>query len=107
MKIYLAGPITGDAGYRLKFAAAENAIRQRDPSAVVINPAKLPEGMDRADYMAICLQMVLRADIVVLLPGWRRSVGAGIEKQLADYLRIRTVEVGTEALDKAIEELRG
>lgn len=107
MTIYLAGPITGDAGYRLKFAAAENAIRQRDPSAVVINPAKLPEGMDRADYMAICLPMLMRADMVYLLPGWRSSGGTQIEKRLAEYLRIRAVEISftLPGLELSDEEL--
>ena len=42
---------------------------------------------------------------MVLLPGWRSSGGAGIEKRLADYLRIRTVEVSAETLQKAMEEI--
>ena len=105
MTVYIAGPITGDAGYRLKFAAAEKAIRQRDPSAVVINPAKLPEGIDRADYMAICLPMLMRADVVYLLPGWRRSGGAQVEKALAEYLRIRVIEIGDALLQKFMEDI--
>ena len=107
MIVYIAGPITGDAGYRLKFAAAEKAIRRRDPSAVVINPALLPEGMDRADYMAICLPMLMRADVVYLLPGWRSSGGAQVEKRLAEYLRIRTVEISftLPGLELSDEEL--
>ena len=43
---------------------------------------------------------------MVLLPGWRSSGGAGIEKRLADYLRIRTVEVSAETLQKGMEELK-
>ena len=65
-----------------------------------------PEGMDRADYMAICLPMLMRADFAVLLPGWRKSGGAQIEKALADYLRIRTVEISPEQLREAMEDLR-
>lgn len=105
MTVYIAGPIEGDAGYRRKFAAAVNMIRKAEPGASILNPGALPDGMRRADYMAICLQMVLCADIVVLLPGWRSSGGAGIEKRLADYLRIRTVEVSAETLQKAMEEI--
>lgn len=107
MIVYIAGPITGDAGYRLKFSAAEKAIRRRDPSAVVINPALLPEGMDRADYMAICLPMLMRADVVYLLPGWRSSGGAQVEQGLAEYLRIRTVEINftLPGLELSDEEL--
>lgn len=105
MTVYIAGPIEGDAGYRVKFAAVANKIRKEAPSASILNPGALPDGMSRADYMAICLQMVLRADVVVLLPGWRSSGGAEIEKRLADYLRIRIVEVSAETLEKAMEEL--
>lgn len=106
MTVYIVGPIEGDAGYRVKFAAVVNMIRKAEPGASIINPAILPEGMHRADYMAICLPMLMRADVVVLLPGWRSSGGAGIEKRLADYLRIRTVEVSAEALQKFMEDLK-
>lgn len=106
MTVYLAGPITGDAGYRMKFAAVAHMIGKAEPGASILNPGALPEGMCRADYMAICLPMLLRADVVVLLPGWRSSGGASIEKRLADYLRIRTVEVSAEALQRAMEELK-
>ena len=107
MTIYLAGPISGDAGYKVKFAAVVNRIRKEAPDASILNPGALPEGMSRADYMAICLQMLMCADLVVFLPGWRSSGGAVVEKRLADYLGIRTVEVSAEALEKAMEELRG
>jgi len=106
MTIYLAGPISGDAGYKVKFAAVAAMIRKEAPDAKILNPGALPEGMSRADYMAICLQMLMCADLVVFLPGWRSSGGADVEKRLADYLRIRTVEVSAEALEKAMEELR-
>ena len=105
MVVYIAGPITGDPEYRLKFAAVAHAISASDGDSV-INPAILPEGMDRPDSMAICLPMLMRADIVVLLPGWRKSGGAQIEKALADYLRIRTVEISEDRLQKALEAIR-
>ena len=93
MTVYIAGPITGDAGFRAKFEAVANMIRKAEPCASILNPGALPEGMSRADYMAICLPMLMRADVVYLLPGWERSGGAQIEKALAAYLRIRTLEV--------------
>lgn len=106
MTIYLAGPITGVPRYRMRFAAVALKILAVEPRAIILNPAILPEGMRPADYMAICLPMLMRADAVFLLPGWDLSGGARIEKGLADYLRIRTVEVSAEALEKAMEELR-
>ena len=85
MKIYLAGKISGDSGYRQKFALASADLRKRWPDAVILNPAALPEGMTPADYVAICLPMLLRADKAVFLPDWRDSNGARIERALAAY----------------------
>lgn len=73
MKIYIAGKITGDKGYREKFAAVEAALWAQ--GFTVINPAVLPEGMRPADYMRICFAMVDIADEVVFFSGggagWR------------------------------------
>lgn len=85
MTIYLAGKITGDPGYKQKFAAAEERLRAW-PDAVVLNPAALPAGMRAEDYMAICLPMLLRAERVVFLPDWRESGGARIEHALCEYV---------------------
>lgn len=106
MTVYLAGPITGDAGYRMKFAAVAHKVENADSGISVLNPAILPEGLHRVEYMSICLPMLLRADAVFLLPGWRSSGGARIEKELADYLRIHTVEISRADLDKAMEALK-
>lgn len=106
MICYIAGPITGEPGYRLKFAAVAYAIHKKKPDAAVINPASLPAGMDRSDYMAICLSMLMRADVVFLLPGWRTSGGAQIEKALAEYLKIRVIEIGEDLLRRFMEDLK-
>lgn len=84
-KIYIAGRITGDPGYPQKFARASVALRRHWPEAVILNPAALPAGMAPADYMAICLPMLLRCGIAVFLPDWQRSNGARIERALAAY----------------------
>ena len=42
MKVYIAGKITGDPGYRDKFAAAE--IQLGWQGHTVLNPAELPGG---------------------------------------------------------------
>jgi len=85
MKIYVAGKISGDPGYKQKFAAASVALRKHWPDAVVINPAVLPEGMSNSDAIAVCLPMLLRAGTVVFLPDWQRSNGAKIERAVAAY----------------------
>lgn len=85
VKIYIAGKISGDPGYKQKLAAASLALRERWPEAVLINPAVLPDGMTPGDYMAVCIPMLLRAGTVVFLPDWQRSNGAKIERAIAAY----------------------
>ena len=84
MKVYIAGKITGDPGYRDKFAAAE--IQLGWQGNTVLNPAELPEGMTPADYMRICLAMIDVADSVVFLPDATNSAGARLEKAYCKYV---------------------
>lgn len=84
MKVYIAGKITGDPGYRDKFAAAE--IQLGWQGNTVLNPAELPEGMTPADYMRICLAMIDVADLVVFLPDAKDSAGARLEKAYCEYV---------------------
>ena len=77
MKIYIAGKITGDPGYRDKFAAAE--IQLGWQWHTVLNPAELPEGMAPADYMRICFAMIDVADA-------KDSAGAKLEMAYCNYI---------------------
>jgi hypothetical protein len=82
-KAYIAGKITGDKDYRKKFEAA--ALFLKSSGYVVLNPAVLPEGMSRADYMRICIAMIDSADVVGFLPGWTDSDGARLEREYCSY----------------------
>lgn len=82
--VYIAGPITGVPDYKEKFAAAEKRWSETGLFAV-LNPATLPAGMKPAQYMSICLPMLLSADLVLFLSGWENSGGAKIERALAEY----------------------
>lgn len=77
MKIYIAGKITGDPGYKEKFRRAAEKLEAQ--GHIVLNPAVLPEGMAEADYMRICLAMMESADKVALLPDHVHSRGALVE----------------------------
>lgn len=77
MKVYIAGKITGDRRYRAKFREAAKALEEA--GHVVLNPATLPDGLDDADYMRICMAMVDAADLAVFLPDYRESRGAMVE----------------------------
>lgn len=84
MIVYIAGKINGDPNYREKFAKAESMWKRT--GATVINPARLPDGLTGADYMRICSAMLEAADAIILLPDWKESGGARIEKSLAEYM---------------------
>ena len=104
MNFYIAGPITGDPDYKRKFDAAASSFSQDWPNGRVMNPATLPEGMNKADYMSICLPMLLRARVVIMLPGWEQSGGAKIEKALADYVGIQVVELDQSCIDELLSD---
>lgn len=84
MKVYIAGKITGDPHYREKFAEAEAALRE--VGHIPLNPAVLPEGMEKDDYMRICTAMLDSADAIGLLDDWTASAGAQLELHYADYV---------------------
>lgn len=88
MKVYLAGKITGDKNYRAKFEAAEKMLEEE--GHIVMNPAVLPEGLYKADYMRICMAMIDSADVAVFLPDFRDSFGARVEFDYCEYIEKET-----------------
>lgn len=95
--VYISGKITGDENYRTKFAKA--AARLRDLNYEVLNPAVLPRGLTRRQYVPIDLQMLCAADTVAFLSDYRESEGARIEHDIARYLNKQTLyfDAGEEA----------
>ena len=84
MKIYIAGKITGDTGYRAKFGWAEERLKKE--GHIVLNPASLPEGLRSEEYMQICSAMMGVADCVGFLPDWEKSAGANLEYAWCKYV---------------------
>ena len=84
MKIYIAGKITDDFGYKQKFASYTRAVEGE--GYTVMNPAVLPAGMASADYMRICFAMIDSADVVAFLPDWKDSPGARLEQDYCCYV---------------------
>ena len=84
MKVYIAGKITGDPGYREKFRKAAEELGKGAYTA--LSPAELPEGMAPADYRRICCAMIDVADAVVGLPDAAESAGARLEMAYCEYI---------------------
>ena len=89
VKVYIAGKITGDAGYREKFAATEQKLQGE--GFIVLSPAVLPEGMSTADYMRICFAMIDVADKVAFLGDFVESHGARLEWEYCVYTKKEVV----------------
>lgn len=98
MKVYIAGKISGDPEYREKFRRAAEELEAK--RYIVLNPAVLPAGMSKADYMAICIPMLQLADMIVMLPGWEDSPGARLELEYAKYVGKKVLEITLEPAAK-------
>lgn len=88
-KIYIAGKITGDSDYQIKFMRARHQMTQQ--GYTVMTPAVLPEGMSRADYMRVCFAMIDVADAVAFLPDYTDSQGAMVEMAYCQYIGKETL----------------
>jgi hypothetical protein len=94
MKVYIAGKITGNENYKAEFAEAEKKLRAL--GHIPLNPAVLPEGLEKADYMRICLAMLDSADAIALMLNWTGSPGANIELSLAMYTGKKQIGMGNK-----------
>lgn len=89
-KIYIAGPMTGLQDFnRPAFKAA--ALDLSLQGNAVLNPANLPDGLSKAEYMDICVAMLRCSDSIFLLQGWEKSLGARAEIALARTLELEII----------------
>lgn len=96
--LYLCGPMTGIPDMnRPAFLVSERDLTVA--GFIVLNPARLPVGMDPDQYMPICLAMLQQADGVAMLPECHRSDGARLEIAYADYQKIPCMKVSSWILD--------
>ncbi|QOP64948.1 deoxycytidylate deaminase [Arthrobacter phage Brynnie] len=93
--LYLAGPMSGLPGFNYAaFHVAAGKLRRA--GFEVLNPAEnRAPSPDPAwsDWMRLALGQLLKADGVALLPGWRDSKGATVERNLARDLEVPALTV--------------
>jgi hypothetical protein len=123
LKAYLAGPIHGAPDYNIPLFD-HVADKLRNAGYDVYNPLDLARkwyGSELQDWKAMNPEeqrtarrrllaeevrwLAANADIIFLLPGWERSLGARAERELAIACDIQAREVPTILLlfDKAVE----
>lgn len=93
MRIYIAGKISGQPyGYvRRKFEIAEAGLRARGYQ--VVNPTKIcAEAWPWWLCMVVCLCCLMTCQAVTMLPDWRDSRGATIERRWAKRLGKRVFD---------------
>lgn len=98
--IYLCGPVSGlpENNYPA-FNAAAQKLRSEDFN--VLNPAEIQsekEDQPWSYYMRLCLEMVCRADLLMVLPGWQSSRGAKLEVYVAQQLELPILSYKTREL---------
>lgn len=83
-KIYLAGKVTGDPCYKMKFEAGVKHLEHLGwKREDIVNPAQLIDGTRRLKAMWKRLKLMCGCEWVALLPDWKESTGAWIEHLVA------------------------
>jgi hypothetical protein len=97
VSVYIAGPMTGLPEFNFPaFAAVAKKLRAL--GCYVVSPHELSIQADRSlalpyeFYLRNSLKALLRCDEVVLLPGWERSKGACLEREIAQALKMTVTE---------------
>lgn len=83
MKIYIAGKITGDPDYQVKFMKAR--IQLEKQGHTVLSPAVLSPELKPAESVPIRIAMINQADAVAFLSDWWDDPGSQLEQQYAAY----------------------
>lgn len=95
MKVYIAGPMTGLPDYnRAAFYLA--AERLKEQGYIPKHTAWMVDDLDRVDYMRNSIELMLTCDAIFLLNGWKDSLGAKVEKSIADVCGLQIIEEVTE-----------
>lgn len=93
MRLQIVGPMTGLEGFNYQ-AFHDAAKILRGAGHEVFNPADTAGGdttLPRAYYMRAAIGALLRAEMVVTLPGWETSPGAKTEVRVALALGVPVV----------------
>ncbi|WP_181799332.1 DUF4406 domain-containing protein [Kitasatospora acidiphila] len=91
--VYISGPMRGLPNFNYDlFNSVADSLRQS--GMVVLNPAENFDGdqsREISEYIRADVQMLLKASMIFLLPGWQDSEGARLEYLVAKALGLEIV----------------
>lgn len=90
MKVHISGPITNNPHYISDFLRAEYWLKK------IGNEPLSPVGDEKPeytwkDYMRRDIKLLIEADAIYMLKGWRRSKGARLERKIAKGLDLKII----------------
>lgn len=86
--IYISGPMKGlPNDNREAFWKAEEKIKEIS-NQLIFNPASLPDGWTREQYLRKDIEGLCQCSIMVLLPGFENSDGCKLEIEIARNIGI-------------------
>lgn len=92
LKIYIAGAITNDHNYKIKFDAIDKWLSSQ--GYIVFNPTTTPLGLTYKEYIDLGLQMLMRCDCMCVLPhDVNNSPGLMLEKHYAELVDIPIINL--------------
>lgn len=95
MRVYISGPITNEkpGEARQKFADAEAFLRGKGWDTINPEEALRNIHLKHDEYLTINYPMLALCDAILLLRGWRSSVGACVELGMAMALCKKIYEI--------------
>ena len=84
-KVYLSGPISGYDYEERRMTFSRLAEVMRKVGLEPVNPMEngVPKDADSERHMRADLKMLLECDSIMMLNGWKRSLGARVEHEVA------------------------
>lgn len=95
-KVYIAGPITGVAGYKRHFERAEAVLRSKGFEPVSPIAAGLVDGADYRYYINRGMRLLEECEFICMLPGSNKSKGAMLELHYASLVGLPVMQISED-----------
>ena len=92
--VYLAGPVTGIPRKQVERNFNKYRSFYQTRGFGVISPIdQIDENVTWQEAMKIALTLMMQCDFIFMLPGWESSLGACMEKEIADKVGIKLLTI--------------